>query len=99
MELKSKKKVLKKYAFIAFLVIAIIISILLMVKYNVEGEKNLPLTLKEIDIISTIYAQSTNGENILESSVEQDNDIYIMFQKNEKIDSKVESIKIENLKE
>ena len=98
MELKSKKKVLKKYAFIAFLVIAIIISILLMVKYNVEGEKNLPLTLKEIDIISTIYAQSTNGENILESSVEQDNDIYIMCQKNEKIDSKVESIKIENLK-
>lgn len=98
MDGQNKVKVLKKYAFIAFLLIAICISILLMVKYNVEGEKNLPLELKEIEIRSIIYAQSNNAENILESSVEQDNDIYIKFKDNDKIERQVENIKIENLK-
>ena len=98
MDKKQKYKVLKKYAFIAFLLIAICVSILLMVKYNVEGEKNLPFVLKEIAIRSTIYAQSKNNENILESSVEQDNDIFITFDDNEKIDRKVERIKIQNIR-
>ena len=98
MEGHNKIKILKKYAFIAFLLIAICISILLMVKYNVEGEKNLPLEIKEIEIRSIIYAQSNNAENILESSVEQDNDIFIKFKDNEKIERQVENIKIENLK-
>ena len=67
MESEKKKKVIKKYLFIAFLLIAISVSILLMVKYIVEGEKNLPIELNEIVIRSTIYAQSNNAENILES--------------------------------
>lgn len=98
MDKETKKKVLKKYAFMAFLLIAICISILLMVKYNVEGEKNLPLEIKEIAIRSIIYAQSNNADNVLESSVEQDNDIFITFKDNEKIDRQVETIKIENIK-
>lgn len=98
MESEKKKKVIKKYLFIAFLLIAISVSILLMVKYNVEGEKNLPIELNEIVIRSTIYAQSNNAENILESSVEQDNDIFITFENNDKVDSKVDSIRIENMK-
>lgn len=98
MEKESKIKALKKYVFISFIIIAIVISIFLMVRYGVEGEKNLPLELKEITIISSIYAQSTNEENKLESSVEQENDIFISFKDNPKIDSKVETIRIENLK-
>ncbi len=98
MEKESKTRALKKYFFIAFIFIAIIISIFLMVRYGVEGEKNLPLELKDITIISSIYAQSNNEENILESSVEQENDIFISFKDNPKLDSKVELIRIENLK-
>ena len=45
MEKEVKKRILKKYIFISFLLIAISVSILLMVKYNVEGEKNEIMTL------------------------------------------------------
>ena len=98
MEKGNRIRALKKYVFISFIIMAIIFSIFLMVRYGVEGEKKLPLELKEITIISSIYAQSNNEENKLESSVEQENDIFISFKDNPKIDSKVETIKIENLK-
>lgn len=98
MDKNIKSKVVKKYAFIAFLLVAICISILLMVKYNVEGEKNLPLEISEIAIRSTIYAQNNNPENILESSVEQDNDIFITFKNNKNVDTKLEKIKLENIR-
>ena len=98
MDKNIKSKVVKKYAFIAFLLVAICVSILLMVKYNVEGEKNLPLEINEIAIRSTIYAQNNNPENILESSVEQDNDIFITFKNNKNVDTKLEKIKLENIR-
>ena len=77
MEKEVKKRILKKYIFISFLLIAISVSILLMVKYNVEGEKNLPLELNKIIIKSTINAQSNASENLWDLNLEQNNDIYI----------------------
>ena len=79
-EKEKKSKIIKKYIFISFLALSIIISTLLIVKYNVEGEKNLPF------------------ENIWDLSIIQNNDIYIYFKKNEKLDSEVQKIRIENLK-
>ena len=84
MEKEVKKRILKKYIFISFLLIAISVSILLMVKYNVEGEKNLPLELNKIIIKSTINAQSNASENLWDLNLEQNNDIYIYFKKNDK---------------
>lgn len=98
MEKEVKKRILKKYIFISFLLIAISVSILLMVKYNVEGEKNLPLELNKIIIKSTINAQSNASENLWDLNLEQNNDIYIYFKKNNKVETKVESIKISNIK-
>ena len=98
MEKEVKKRILKKYIFISFLLIAISVSILLMVKYNVEGEKNLPLELNKIIIKSTINAQSNASENLWDLNLEQNNDIYIYFKKNDKVETKVESIKISNIK-
>ena len=92
MEKEVKKRILKKYIFISFLLIAISVSILLMVKYNVEGEKNLPLELNKIIIKSTINAQSNASENLWDLNLEQNNDIYIYFKKNDKVETKVESI-------
>lgn len=98
MEKEVKKRILKKYIFISFLLIAISVSILLMVKYNVEGEKNLPLELNKIIIKSTINAQSNASENLWDLNLEQNNDVYIYFKKNDKVETKVESIKISNIK-
>ena len=97
MEKGKIKQAIKKYIFISFLVFAIIISILLMIKYSVEGEKELTLELKEIAIKSSIGAKDNEGEELWNLILQQDNDIYIYFNKNEQMESKVETIKIENL--
>lgn len=81
MENEVKKRIIKKYIFISFLLIAISVSILLMIKYNVEGEKNLPLELDKVIIKSSINAKSNQSENLWDLNLEQDNDIYIYISK------------------
>ena len=97
MEKERKKSVLKKYVFIIFLLVAISVSILLMVRYNVEGEKTLPFELDKLIIKSTLNAKSEAGESLWNLNLEQDNDIYIYFKKNEKFNKKIESIQINNI--
>jgi len=97
-EKEKKSKIIKKYIFISFLALSIIISTLLIVKYNVEGEKNLPFEIEKISIKSSLDTKSNQSENIWDLSIIQNNDIYIYFKKNEKLDSEVQKIRIENLK-
>lgn len=99
MEKEAKKRVLRKYIFISFLLIAIAISILLMIKYSVEGEKNMPFQIKKIVIQSTLDAQSRESENLWDLGLTQNNDIYIHIEKNENINSeqKLKSIKINRM--
>ena len=72
---ENKIKIIKKYGFIAFISIVIIISILLMVRYQVEGETNMPFELEQIVIKSTIYSKSRNSENTWDVELAQNNDI------------------------
>lgn len=97
-EKEKKSKIIKKYIFISFLALSIIISTLLIVKYNVEGEKNLPFEIEKISIKSSLDTKNNQSENIWDLSIIQNNDIYIYFKKNEKLDSEVQKIRIENLK-
>lgn len=99
METETKKRILKKYIFIAFLLISIIVSILLMVKYNVEGEKNLPYKLERIIIKSSIDTQNRQSENLWDINIIQNNDVYMYISKNANVDSeeKIESIKFDNI--
>lgn len=96
-EKEQKSKIIKKYIFISFLTLSIIISTLLIVKYNVEGEKNLPFEIEKISIKSSLDTKSNQSENIWDLSIIQNNDIYIYFKKNEKLDKEVQKIKIDNL--
>lgn len=97
-EKEKKSKIIKKYIFISFLALSIIISTLLIVKYNVEGEKNLPFEIEKISIKSSLDTRSNQSENIWDLNIIQNNDVYIYFKKNEKLDSEVQKIRIENLK-
>jgi len=98
MEKETKSKIIKKYIFISFLLLAIIISTLLIIKYNVEGEKNLPFKIEKIVIRSSIDTKNNESENLWDLSIIQNNDIYIYFEKNKKLDTQVEKIKINNIK-
>lgn len=96
MEKEIKSKVIKKYIFISFLLLAIIISTLLIVRYNVEGEKSLPFELEKIIIKSSIDTQNNESENIWDLSITQNNDIYIYFKKNNSFKTNIEKVKIDN---
>lgn len=83
---------------IVVLVIAVIAVVLL--KYHVEGEKDMPYVLKEIDIVST----ATGKNEITEESkwnvmVSQNTDVYIEVERNSeyKSNENISSIKIQNM--
>lgn len=96
MEKEIKSKVIKKYIFISFLLLAIIISTLLIVRYNVEGEKSLPFELEKIIIKSSIDTQNNESGNIWDLSITQNNDIYMYFKKNNSFETNIEKVKIDN---
>lgn len=87
-------------------VIIVIITIILftagliILKYNVEGETNMPFDLTKISVISTSEGiDKEAGENKWAFDVNQNNDIYLYIDKNKNY-SKTEAIKsisIENL--
>ena len=79
---KKIKKVI--YFFISIFIIALIAIIicLLILKYNVEGENNMPFELSQIVIISTAEGINTDGENTWNIDLKQNNDIYFHISKN-----------------
>ncbi len=100
METEAKKRILRKYIFIAFLLLIIAIVILLMIKYNVEGEKNMPFKLSKIVVQSIIDTKSREGTgNLWDLELTQNNDIYIYIEKNKEVksESQINSIKIKRI--
>lgn len=97
---EAKKRVLRKYVFIAFLLIITAVVILLMIKYNVEGEKNMPFKLSKIVVQSTIDTKSREGTgNLWDLELTQNNDVYIYIEKNKEVESEnqLKSIKIKRI--
>lgn len=79
----SKKRIIHIGIIIFILVMAIALSVLLMFKYNVEGEKNLPFNIKNIKIISS--AETTimeNNEDKWRAEMLQKNNIFFTIEKN-----------------
>ena len=82
------------------LIIIIVIFVILLfilgmtiLKYNVEGETNMPFKLSKISIISTIEGNDKQSENNKWAfDVNQNNDVYIYIEKNQDYD-KTEIIK------
>ena len=93
-----KEKIFKKCLFAAFLVILFTIVISIMLKYDVEGEKELPFSISKILIISTVDgALNEDNENIWNIGITQVNDLYVYIDKT--IDDEnqtIKEIKIEN---
>ena len=95
----SKKRIIHIYIMVFIIIMILLTTVFFMIKYNVEGEKNLPFCLKKISIIST--AESDIVQDDLENwhaGILQENDIFISFEKNEKYkkEDTIKSIKLEN---
>ena len=93
----NKIKILKKCAFIFCILIALMVVVSIMVKYEVEGEKTLPYSLSEIFVISTVEGTPTDdGENIWNVSLKQVNDLYFYINKDDVTEETIKEITIEN---
>lgn len=104
----NKNRVQKLKFIIAIFVVVVIIAFVAfkIIKYQTEGEKNMPFSLSKIIVISTAQKDTTQELNQDEQdslwnfNVIQTNDIYISIEKNEenvKKDEKIKNITIENI--
>ena len=100
------QQIINTKQFHIMMVLFIIFAILFVrgvtsLKYNVEGEGNLPFYVSKISIISNVEGNdiedSTNKWNL---QVNQNNDIYVYIEKNDQYNKTeiIESVKIDNIK-
>ena len=98
------KQIINTKHFHMIMVLIIIFTILFVVgvislKYNVEGEGNLPFYISKISTISNVEGidveDNTNKWNL---QVNQNNDIYLYIKKNDKYNDTeiIKSVKLEN---
>ena len=100
----SIKKLTKTKSFHICMIIVIIVVILfivgmLVLRYNVEGETNMPFNLSKIVIISTQEGIDDGQTNTRWSfDVHQSNDIYLYIDKNDAYDKTeiIKSVRIDN---
>ncbi len=79
---KKIKKII--YLFITLFIIFLIAIIicLLMLKYEVEGENNMPFELSQIVVVSTAEGIEKEGDSTWNLDLIQNNDLYIHIEKN-----------------
>ena len=100
------KQLTKTKSFHICMIVVIIFIILFMVgmlilRYNVEGETNMPFNLSKIAIISTQEGIDDGQTNTRWSfDVHQSNDIYLYIDKNDKYNKTevIKSIYVDNFK-
>lgn len=71
-----------------------------MIKYEVEGDKNMPFNLSKIMIVSTAEGAESEGKSKWNFNVYQNNDIYFYIDKNNEYkgnDTSIEKVKIQNI--
>ena len=79
----SKKRIIHSFVLIFIVIMIVLISLLLMFKYHVEGETNLPFNLKGINIVSTAESNlNQDEEGIWHAGILQKNDIFFTIAKN-----------------
>lgn len=95
-----KERILKKCLFITFLIVIFMVVISIMLKYDVEGEKELPFSISKILIVSTVDGKlNEDKENIWNIGVTQVNDLYMYIDKSMIEDTQtIKEIRIENFK-
>ena len=79
----SRKRTIHAFVLIFVLIMIILIASLLMFRYHVEGETNLPFELKKINVISTAESRITQDEEDTHyAEILQKNDISFVIEKN-----------------
>ena len=99
------KYIMNKKAFHISMLIIIVVVILftlgiIVLKYNVEGETNMPFILNKVTIVSSVEGiDKDSGENKWAFDINQNNDFYFYFKKNSSYDKEeaIKEIVIDNI--
>jgi len=95
-------KLILKAAYVVIIVLIIAVIALLILKYEVEGEKNMPFKLSSIVVVSNAegYQEQENKEYMWDVEVYQNNDVYLNIEKNKnyKDEEVIKNIVIDNIK-
>lgn len=100
MDKEKKKQTIKLCIAVTIFAIIIILVAAIMIRYQVEGDKNMPFNLSKIIMVSTAEGNETDGEEQWNFNVLQNNDIYIYIDKNENYKGKeksIQSVRLENI--
>lgn len=100
MDKEKKKQTIKLCIAVTVVAIIILLVIIAMIRYEVEGDKNMPFNLSKIIIVSTAEGTETKGKKKWNFEVYQNNDVYIYIDKNENYhgnEKSIKSVKIENI--
>ena len=90
---RINKKLMHLCIIIVMIVAIIFTALMIVLKYGQDGETNMPFQISKISVISTVGAQDVENNNKeWNLRVNQNNDIYVYVQKNEKY-TKTETIK------
>ena len=98
---EKNKKLIKISSIVVAAIILITIVLTLIIKYNVEGEKNLPFKIVNLKIASTAQANNiADAENRWNLDIIQKNDFYFYIEKNPnyKKEDSISKITFENFK-
>lgn len=84
MEEQRANQMVKNIFAIATVILIFIIVGMIMIKYEVEGDKNMPFNLSKIMIVSTAEGVEEEGKSKWNFDVYQNNDVYLYIDKNDK---------------
>ena len=96
-----KRRVIEINLGVIVVVIAVAVLGIVLLKYHVEGEKDMPYVLKEINIVSTATGKNeTTEESKWNLIISQNTDVYMDLERNSeyKSNENLRSIKIQDVK-
>lgn len=95
----NKKNLIKKGIFIIIFFILIIAAFFSIVRYQVEGEKEIPFFVEKILITSMVDGDIIeDSQNLWDINLSQPNDIYVYISEKDKSDQTINNIIIDNFK-
>ena len=93
----KKREIIKKSLFLVCVAILIFFAVLVMLKYEVEGEKELPYRLNKILLVSTVDGKANEDpENLWNIDITQTNDIFIYIDPDGKTKETIKEVSLEN---
>ena len=95
----ERKNLVKRCLFLVVLAVIFLFVILIMARYEEEGEKQIPFNIAKMLIVSSVNGvQNTESEHVWDIDVSQVNDIFVYIERNKNEDETIKEIVFENFK-